>query len=54
MTVVDPKRSLGYVGTLLAQLLGEDRGQLGLPVADRLVCEHDGADQHHFCNSCVG
>ena len=38
----------GLAGPPLAQILGEQRRQLGFPVAHRLVSEHEAADQEHL------
>src|SRR3954462_15534989 len=38
----------GFAGPALAQALGQQRRQLSLPVAHRLVGEHDAPDQEHL------
>ena len=46
--LVDVPAPAGLAGSALAQALGEQRRQLGFPVTDRLVGEHDAPDQKHF------
>src|SRR6186997_2498053 len=43
--LVDVPAPAGLAGPPLAQTLGQQRRQLGFPVAHRLVGEHDAADQ---------
>jgi hypothetical protein len=43
-----PTAPAGFAGPALAQALGEQRRQLGFPVAHCLVGEHEAADQEHF------
>ncbi len=45
---IDVPAPAGLAGPPLAQALGEQRRQLGLPVAHRLVGEHEAADQEHL------
>src|SRR3954451_8654265 len=46
--LVDVPAPAGLAGAPLAQALGQQRRQLGLPVTHRLVGEHDAADQEHL------
>jgi hypothetical protein len=43
--LVDVPAPAGLAGPPLAQALGQQRRQLGLPVAHRLVGEHEAPDQ---------
>ncbi len=38
-----------FAGPALAQALSQHRRQLGFPVTDRLVGEHEAPDQEHLC-----
>jgi hypothetical protein len=46
---IDIPAAAGLAPASPAQGLGEPRRQLGFPVTDRLVGEHDAADQEHLC-----